>query len=55
MPNNETFWPRYSLDSSNLVFPAVNAKEATYRTFLMTNSGATPILYDLDKDPTWYV
>ncbi|XP_053386703.1 cilia- and flagella-associated protein 65-like isoform X2 [Mercenaria mercenaria] len=52
MPNNETFLPKYSLDSDNLVFPAVNAKESTYRTILMTNTGTTPILFDLEKDPS---
>ncbi|XP_052814504.1 cilia- and flagella-associated protein 65-like isoform X2 [Mya arenaria] len=52
MPNNETFLPRYTLDSAQLVFPAVNTKESTYRTLLMTNNGTTPILFDLQKDPS---
>ncbi|KAL4217273.1 hypothetical protein ACF0H5_023724 [Mactra antiquata] len=50
MPNNETFLPKYSLNSELLVFPAVNAQESTYRTLLMTNTGITPILYDIEKD-----
>ncbi|XP_060587307.1 cilia- and flagella-associated protein 65-like isoform X2 [Ruditapes philippinarum] len=52
MPNNETFLPKYTMDSDNLVFPAVNAKESTYRTILMTNTGTTPILFDVEKDPS---
>ncbi|KAJ8320586.1 hypothetical protein KUTeg_002173 [Tegillarca granosa] len=52
MPNNETFLPRYNIDSSNLIFPAVNTKESTYRTLLLTNTGTTPILYDIQKDTT---
>ena len=52
MPNNETFLPKYMMDSDNLVFPAVNAKESTYRTILMTNTGTTPIMFDLEKDPS---
>lgn len=52
MPNNETFLPRYTLDSPTLVFPAVNAKEATYRTMLLNNTGTTPIFFDVEKDPT---
>lgn len=52
LPNNETFLPRVFLDSCNLVFPAVNAKESTYRTILMQNMGTTPILFDLEKDPS---
>ncbi|XP_078326129.1 cilia- and flagella-associated protein 65-like isoform X1 [Crassostrea virginica] len=51
-PNNETFLPRLSFDTSRLVFPAVNAKESTYRTLLLTNNGTTPILFDIQKDPT---
>lgn len=50
MPNNETFLPRIILDSANIVFPAVNAKESTYRTVLMKNTGTTPILFDVEKD-----
>ena len=52
MPNNETFLPRYTLDAAKLVFPAVNAKEATYRTLLMRNTASTPILFDIEKDPS---
>ncbi|XP_064598008.1 LOW QUALITY PROTEIN: cilia- and flagella-associated protein 65-like [Liolophura sinensis] len=50
MPNNETFLPRYTLDDSRVVFPAVNANEATYRTILLTNTGTTPIMFDIEKD-----
>ena len=50
MPNNETFLPRYKMDTPHLVFPAVNAKESTYRTVLVQNEGTTPILYDMEKD-----
>ena len=52
MPNNETFLPRYKIDTPHLVFPAVNAKESTYRTVLVKNEGTTPIMYDLEKDNT---
>lgn len=51
-PNNETFLPRVSFDTTRLVFPAVNAKESTYRTLMLTNNGTTPILFDIQKDPT---
>ncbi|XP_076448439.1 cilia- and flagella-associated protein 65-like [Babylonia areolata] len=49
-PNNETFLPQYQLDTHRVVFPAVNTKESTYRTVLVTNTGTTPIMYDLAKD-----
>lgn len=52
MPNNETFLPKYVLDSEHLVFPAVNAKESAYRTLMMTNMGTTPVLFDMEKDPS---
>lgn len=55
MPNNETFLPRYTLDDSTVVFPAVNANEATYRTILLTNTGTTPIMFDIQKDSKEYV
>ena len=55
MQNNETFLPRYNLDPSQVVFPAVNAKESTYRTVLMSNTGSTPILFDVEKEPTRYI
>lgn len=51
LPNNETFLPRFTLDTSRLVFPAVNAKESAYRTLLMKNTGTTPIFFDIQKDP----
>ncbi|KAK7113832.1 cilia- and flagella-associated protein 65-like isoform X2 [Littorina saxatilis] len=50
-PNNETFLPQYLLDSPHVVFPAVNTKESAYSTVLLTNTGTTPIMYDLTKDP----
>ena len=52
MSNQETFLPRYHLDSPQVVFPAVNATESTYRTVLLSNTGTTPILYDFDRDNT---
>lgn len=52
--NNETFLPRLTFDTSHLVFPAVNTKESTYRTILLTNNGTTPIMFDVLKDPTKY-
>ncbi|XP_071101269.1 cilia- and flagella-associated protein 65-like isoform X1 [Haliotis cracherodii] len=52
MPNNETFLPRYDVNSPKLVFPAVNAKESTYRTLCVRNTGTTPILFDVEKDPS---
>ena len=55
LPNNETFLPRFTLDTSRLVFPAVNAKESAYRTLLMKNTGTTPIFFDIQKDPNKYV
>ncbi|XP_076088229.1 cilia- and flagella-associated protein 65-like isoform X2 [Mytilus galloprovincialis] len=51
LPNNETFLPRYTLDTSRLVFPAVNTKESAYRTLQMRNNGTTPIFFDVQKDP----
>ncbi|CAH1790082.1 unnamed protein product [Owenia fusiformis] len=51
MPNNETFLPRFDIDSPKLVFPAVNANEATYRTLAVANLGTTPILYEFAPDP----
>ncbi|XP_074643169.1 cilia- and flagella-associated protein 65-like [Tubulanus polymorphus] len=48
---NETFLPRYSLDSASLVFPAVNVNDATYRTVTLRNTGNNPILYNFEKDP----
>lgn len=50
-PNNETFLPEYVLDSPHIVFPAVNTKETAYRTVLLSNTGTTPIMYNLSKDP----
>ena len=55
LPNNETFLPRFTLDTSRLVLPAVNAKESAYRTLLMKNTGTTPIFFDIQKDPNKYV
>jgi hypothetical protein len=49
--NNETFFPQYQLDTSQVVFPAVNAKESAYRTVVLSNTGTTPIMYNLAKDP----
>ena len=54
-PNNETFLPQYQLDSSHVVFPAVNTKENTYRTVLLSNTGTTPIMFDIAKDPSKWV
>ena len=54
-PNNETFLPQYQLDSSHVVFPAVNTKESTYRTVLLSNTGTTPIMFDIAKDPSKWV
>ncbi|XP_052080289.1 cilia- and flagella-associated protein 65-like [Mytilus californianus] len=51
LPNNETFLPRFTLDTSRLVFPAVNTKESAYRTLQMRNTGTTPIFFDVQKDP----
>ena len=51
LPNNETFLPRYMLDPGDLIFPAVNAHEPTYRTLALSNLGTTPLLFDFDKDP----
>ncbi|KAK7484650.1 hypothetical protein BaRGS_00024058, partial [Batillaria attramentaria] len=51
-PNNETFLPRYDLDSPRVVFPAVNSKETAYRTVLLTNAGTTPLMYSMQKDPS---
>ena len=52
MPKHETFLPRFMLDSSRVVFPAVNTSEAAYRTVLLSNTGTTPILFDFEKDNT---
>ncbi|KAK3083386.1 hypothetical protein FSP39_021362 [Pinctada imbricata] len=52
LPNNETFLPRSLFDSERVVFPAVNTKESTYRTVLFTNTGSTPILFDIKPDET---
>ena len=51
LPNNETFLPRYILDPEDLIFPAVNANESTYRTLVLSNVGTAPLLFDFDKDP----
>lgn len=51
-PNNETFLPRYKLDSSHVIFPAVNSKESAFRTVLLTNTATTPLMYNLAKDPS---
>ncbi|KAK3591649.1 hypothetical protein CHS0354_040559 [Potamilus streckersoni] len=51
MPNNETFLPRFTLDFTPLVFPAVNTKESAYRTLLLSNTGTTPIQFDIQRDP----
>lgn len=53
--NNETFLPRYNLDADHLVFPAVNANDATYRSLLLSNTGTTPILYDFQKDTAGWI
>ncbi|KAL5005595.1 hypothetical protein ScPMuIL_016753 [Solemya velum] len=50
MPNNMTFLPKFTLDSTQLVFPAVNAKEAAFRTLLMRNTGTTPIMCNIQRD-----
>ncbi|XP_064646085.1 cilia- and flagella-associated protein 65-like isoform X2 [Lineus longissimus] len=50
LPNNETFLPRYSLDSPKLIFPAVNVNESAYRTMVLMDTGTTPIFYDFEKD-----
>ncbi|ESO88046.1 hypothetical protein LOTGIDRAFT_219687 [Lottia gigantea] len=50
MPHHETFWPRYTLDNTSVVFDAVNVNESTYRTVLLTNTGTTPILLNTQSD-----
>ena len=55
MPHNESFLPRYALDTPHVVFPAVNARESAYRTVRLTNTGTTPILFNFESDTTGWV
>ncbi|XP_025115261.1 cilia- and flagella-associated protein 65-like isoform X2 [Pomacea canaliculata] len=50
-PNNETFLPWYQMDPSSVVFSGVSAKEAAYRTILLTNTASTPIMYNIQNHP----
>lgn len=49
MPGNETFLPRTSIAPPIVVFPAINKGEWTYRTIVMSNTGETPILFDMES------
>ncbi|XP_070569847.1 cilia- and flagella-associated protein 65-like [Ptychodera flava] len=51
-PGNETFLPRFTFDAQKLVFPAIDTNETTFRTFLLTNTGTTPIHYAFERDPS---
>lgn len=46
---------RLTFDSKNLVFPPTIPGQPVYRTTLLTNTGDTPIFYDIAQDPTEYV
>ncbi|XP_043931157.1 cilia- and flagella-associated protein 65 [Protopterus annectens] len=45
----EHFVPKYMLDSSKVVFPAVNLEDASYRSVLLYNSGELPISFSIDQ------
>lgn len=47
----ETFIPRSQWDTNHLVFPAVTADRASFRTLLLTNTGHNPIHFAFDEDP----
>ncbi|XP_041477861.1 LOW QUALITY PROTEIN: cilia- and flagella-associated protein 65-like [Lytechinus variegatus] len=51
-PNNETFLPRYTLDTKKLVFPAVDIGDSIYKTLLLSNAGTTPIHFTIPDDPS---
>ncbi|XP_071497349.1 cilia- and flagella-associated protein 65-like [Diadema antillarum] len=51
-PNNETFLPRYTLDTRKLVFPAVDIGDSIYKTLLLSNEGTTPIHFNIPDDPS---
>ncbi|XP_006820550.2 cilia- and flagella-associated protein 65-like [Saccoglossus kowalevskii] len=51
-PGNETFLPRFTLDSKSLLFPAVSPNETIFKTLLLTNNGTTPIHYAFEPDPS---
>ncbi|XP_078260484.1 cilia- and flagella-associated protein 65 [Rhinoraja longicauda] len=48
-PGHETFHPYFTLDSSELVFPAVNEKGSAYKTLLLKNTGETPMTFSLNS------
>ncbi|XP_055494801.1 cilia- and flagella-associated protein 65 [Leucoraja erinacea] len=48
-PGHETFHPTFTLDSSELIFPAVNEKGSAYKTLLLKNMGDTPITFALNS------
>nr|XP_054763244.1 cilia- and flagella-associated protein 65-like [Lytechinus pictus] len=48
---NETFLPRYTLDTKKLVFPAVDIGDSIYKTMLLSNAGTTPIHFTIPDDP----
>jgi len=52
VPNHEVFLPKYQLDPTEMAMSVVNPNEAAYRTVYFENTGPTPILFDLDTDPS---
>ncbi|XP_078085417.1 cilia- and flagella-associated protein 65 [Mustelus asterias] len=47
-PEQEHFIPKYTLDSAEMVLPAVNEKGIIYKTLLLKNTGNLPIMFSLD-------
>lgn len=45
--NQATFIPQISLNVPELMFPATNQNEPSYRTVTITNKASTPIVYDI--------
>ena len=49
---NSVYPFRLTFDTKNLVFPPTVPDQPVYRTALLSNTGDTPILFDMEEDPS---
>ena len=55
VPTHEVFLPKYALDPPHMAVSVVNANEPTYRSVCYQNQGPTPILFEIDNEPSGLV